>query len=81
MPSPSTVMQNVGPVQSMAVKPCAAEMVAGGNQDEPLYVATWFWLGAAAQKVGEAHDRYETPWGDGEGSAGPSEVTLSSSSR
>ncbi len=35
-PSPSTVMQKVGLVQSMAVKPWAAEMVAGGSQADPL---------------------------------------------
>ncbi len=50
-------MQKVGPVQSMAVMPCAAGMVAGRCQAEPLNRATWFRLGAAAQKPGVAHDR------------------------
>ena len=29
-------MQNVGPVQSIAVMPCAAEMVAGGLPRRPV---------------------------------------------
>ena len=50
-------MQKVGPVQSMAVMPCAAGMVAGLCHAEPLNSATWFRFGAAAQKPGVAHDR------------------------
>ena len=55
-------MQKVGPVQSIAVMPCAAEMVAGACQADPLRNATWLRLGAAAQKpapepaVGPAHE-------------------------
>ncbi len=50
-------MQNVGPVQSMAVMPCAALMVAGGSQLEPPRKATWFRLGAAPQKLETPHER------------------------
>ena len=50
-------MQKVGPVQSMAVMPWAPEMVAGGCHVDPLNRATWFVLGAAAQKLAPAHDR------------------------
>ncbi len=81
LPSPSMVMQKVGPVQSIAVMPWAALMVAGGCHDAPLNIATWFRLGAAAQRLALAHDRYETPWGEEEGTAGPSAVTLSKTSR
>jgi len=56
-PSPSIVTQKVGPVQSIAVKPAAPETVVGGCQAEPLYVETWFSLGAAAQKLAVAHER------------------------
>jgi hypothetical protein len=56
-PSPSIVMQKVGAVQSMAVKPMADGIVAGDCQAEPLKVATWLRLGAAAQNVGVAHER------------------------
>ena len=73
-PSPSIVMQKVGPVQSMAVKPMAAGMVAGVCQVEPLNIATWFWLGAAAQNAGLAHERYDAPCGEGEGTGGPSDA-------
>ena len=50
-------MQKDGPVQSMAVIPCAAEMVVGACQVDPLRNATWFIFGAAAQKPEPAHDR------------------------
>lgn len=56
-PSPSIVMQKFGAVQSMAVKPMAAGIVAGACQPEPLNMATWFRLGAAAQNVGVAQER------------------------
>ena len=56
-PSPSMVTQKVGPVQSMAVKPAAPDTVVGACQVVPLYIATWFSLGAAAQKLSVAHDR------------------------
>ena len=75
------VMQNVGPVQSIAVMPCAADSVAGGCHAVPLKKATWFGLGAAAQKVVVPQDRYDAPCGDGEGSGGPSALTLSRNSR
>ena len=81
LPSPSMVMQKVGPVQSMAVMPWAAGMVAGACHADPLKSATWFRFGAAAQKPAPAHERYETPWGEGDGTAGPSAVTLSRNSR
>ena len=81
LPSPSMVMQKAGPVQSMAVMPWAAAMVAGASHADPLKKATWFRFGAAAQKPAPAHERYETPWGDGEGTAGPSAVTLSRNNR
>jgi hypothetical protein len=38
-------------------------------------------LGAAAQKLETPHETYATPWGDGDGTAGPSELTLSRNSR
>ena len=44
-------------MQSMAVMPWAAGMVAGGCHADPLKNATWFRLGAAAQKPVLAHDR------------------------
>jgi hypothetical protein len=43
----------------------------------PSNVATWLRLGAAAQKVALGHERYDVPWGAGDGTAGPSGVTLS----
>ena len=57
LPSPSIVMQKVGPVQSMAVMPWAAGRVAGGCHADPLNRATWLVFGAAAQKLAPAHDR------------------------
>ena len=75
------VMQNVGPVQSIAVMPCAAGMVAGACHADPLRNATWFRLGAAAQKPVPAHDRKATPWGDGDGTGAPRAVTFSRNSR
>ena len=80
-PSPSIVMQNVGPVQSMAVMPCAAEMVAGACHDDPLRKATWFKFGAAAQNPVPVHETYATPWGYGDGTGVPSALTLSRNRR
>ena len=57
LPSPSTATQNDVPLQPTAVKPIAAEMVEGACQDDPSKRATWFWLGAAAQKLAVAHER------------------------
>src|SRR5580658_7351031 len=71
------VMQNVGPVQSIAVMPCAAGMVAGACHADPLRNATWFRLGAAAQKPLLAHDRKAVPWGEGDGVGAPRGVTFS----
>ena len=75
------VMQNAGPVQSIAVMPCAADSVAGGCHTLPLKKATWFVLGAAAQKVGLPQDRYDVPCGEAAGTGGPSELTFSTNSR
>src|ERR1700722_13246643 len=71
------VMQNVGPVQSIAVMPCAAGMVAGACHADPLRNATWFRLGAAAQKPLLAEDRKAVPWGGGDGAGAPSAMTFS----
>ncbi len=55
-------------------------MVVGAPQLVPLKRATWLRLGAAAQNDVVGHERYETPAGAGEGTAGPSALTRVKSS-
>ena len=75
------VTQKVGPVQSIAVMPWAADNVVGACHADPLKKATWFVLGAAAQKVGVPHERYDAPCGEGDGTGGPSALTLLKNNR
>jgi hypothetical protein len=61
--------------------PWAEDNVVGARQVDPLKSATWFVFGAAAQKVGVPHERYDVPWGEGAGTGGPRALTLLKNNR